>query len=36
VAEFRDPAGNLLPGSNARRDAVSGTRIDVEAPPAIP
>ncbi|HEV2786220.1 MAG TPA: hypothetical protein VGV67_07535 [Solirubrobacteraceae bacterium] len=36
VPEFRDPAGNLLPGSNSRRDAVAGERIHVEAPPALP
>lgn len=33
VAELRDPSGNLLPGSNIRRDAASGTRIDVEPIP---
>jgi len=36
VPEFRDPAGNLQPGSNARRDVVTGTRIEVESPPEIP
>lgn len=30
VPEFRDPAGNLLPGSNSRQDAVRGERINVE------
>ena len=33
VGELRDPAGNLLPGSNARRDNVSGTRINAEPLP---
>lgn len=33
VAELRDPAGNLLPGSNTRRDAVTGERIDAEPIP---
>jgi hypothetical protein len=33
VGELRDPAGNLLPGSNVRRDAVSGERINVERIP---
>ena len=36
VAELRDPAGNLLPGSNARRDAETGVRINVEPIPAQP
>lgn len=36
VPEFRDPAGNLLPGSNVSRHVVSGTRINVESPPDIP
>ena len=36
VPEFRDPAGNLLPGSNSRRDAVVGERLNVEAPPDLP
>ena len=34
VPEFRDPEGNLLPGSNARRDSVSGERINVEPIPS--
>jgi len=34
--EFRDPDGNLLPGSNSRRDPVSGERINVEVPPDLP
>lgn len=34
--EFRDPDGNLLPGSNARRDVVRGERIDVEPLPELP
>ena len=33
VAELRDPAGNLLPGSNTRRDAEVGQRINVEPIP---
>lgn len=33
VGELRDPNGNLLPGSNTRRDQVSGERIDVEPVP---
>lgn len=33
VPEFRDPDGNLQPGSNARRDAVAGQRINVEPLP---
>jgi len=36
VPEFRDPAGNLLPGSNVSRHTVNGTRIGVEAPPDLP
>lgn len=36
VPEFRDPAGNLLPGSNTRRDAVTATRINAEAIPEQP
>lgn len=36
VAELRDPAGNLLPGSNARRDTETGVRIAVEPIPAQP
>jgi len=30
VGEIRDANGNLLPGSNARKDAVTGERINVE------
>ena len=30
IGELRDPNGNLLPGSNIRRDTEAGTRIDVE------
>jgi hypothetical protein len=33
VAELRDAAGNLLPGSNTRRDIVTGARIVVEPIP---
>jgi len=33
VPEFRDPDGHLLPGSNARRNAVAGKRINVEPLP---
>jgi hypothetical protein len=33
VAELRDAAGNLLPGSNTRRDVVTGERIVVESIP---
>lgn len=33
VAELRDPSGNLLPGSNTRRDAVTAERINVEPIP---
>ena len=36
VAELRDPAGNLLPGSNTRRDIERGERIDVEPVPQLP
>jgi hypothetical protein len=36
VGELRDPNGNLLPGSNSRRDAVTGERIDVEPVPDLP
>lgn len=34
--ELRDPAGNLLPGSNTRRDTITGHRINVEPLPAQP
>jgi hypothetical protein len=34
VGELRDPAGNLLPGSNTRRDTEVGQRINVEPIPA--
>lgn len=33
VGELRDPAGNLLPGSNTRRDTEVGQRINVEPLP---
>jgi hypothetical protein len=36
VPEFRDPDGNLQPGSNTRRDAVTAERINVEPIPAQP
>jgi hypothetical protein len=36
VAELRDPAGNLLPGSNTRRDHVTAERIVVESVPDLP
>ena len=36
VGELRDPAGNLLPGSNVRRDTETGVRINVEPIPAQP
>ena len=36
VAELRNPAGDLLPGSNARRDTEAGVRIAVEPIPAQP
>lgn len=36
VAELRDPAGNLLPGSNTRRDSVVAERINVEPVPDQP
>lgn len=34
--ELRDPAGNLLPGSNTRRDTLTGHRINVEPLPSQP
>ena len=36
IGELRDPAGNLLPGSNTRRDTEVGQRINVEPLPAQP
>jgi len=33
VPELRDQNGNLLPGSNTRHDAISGTRMTVESIP---
>jgi hypothetical protein len=36
VGELRDPAGNLLPGSNTRRDHVTAERIVVEPVPDLP
>ena len=34
VGELRDQNGNLLPGSNMRRDLISGTRMTVEPIPS--
>ena len=34
--EVRDPDGNLLPGSNNRREVGTAERINVEPPPALP
>ena len=36
VGELRDAAGNLLPGSNIRKDVVTAERINVEPVPDIP
>ena len=36
IGELRDPAGNLLPGSNTRRDTEAGRRINVEPLPTLP
>ena len=36
VGELRDVNGNILPGSNTRRDAVTAERINVEPVPAVP
>ncbi len=36
VGELRDPAGNLLPGSNSRRDTATAERILVEPLPDLP
>ena len=36
IGELRDAAGNLLPGSNTRKDAVTGERINVEPLPDLP
>ena len=36
VGELRDANGNLLPGSNTRKDAVTAERINVEPVPDIP
>ena len=36
VPEFRDPDGNLQPGSNARRDVIRGKRLGVEPQPELP
>jgi hypothetical protein len=36
VGELRDPSGNLLPGSNTRKDFATAERINVEPVPDIP
>jgi hypothetical protein len=36
IGELRDPNGNLLPGSNSRKDTVTGERINVEPLPDLP
>ena len=36
IGELRDANGNLLPGSNTRKDLVTGERINVEPLPDIP
>ena len=36
IGELRDANGNLLPGSNTRKDLVTAERIDVEPLPDIP
>ena len=36
IPEFRDPAGNLGPGSNVRSDVTRGTRLGVEPLPDLP
>ena len=36
IGELRDANGNLLPGSNTRRDLVTAVRINVEPLPDIP
>jgi len=36
VGEIRDASGNLLPGSNTRKDTVTAERINVEPVPDIP
>lgn len=36
IGELRDPSGNLLPGSNARRDNEVGRRINAEPLPTLP
>ena len=36
IGELRDANGNLLPGSNTRKDRVTAERINVEPLPAIP
>ena len=36
VAELRDPAGQVLPGSNTRRDLETAERINVEPIPDLP
>jgi len=36
VAELRDPNGQLLPGSNTRKDSATAVRINVEPVPDVP
>ena len=36
IGELRDANGNLLPGSNTRKDLVTAERINVEPLPVIP
>ena len=36
IGELRDPSGNLLPGSNIRRDTEVGTRTNAEPLPTQP
>ena len=36
IGELRDVSGNLLPGSNTRKDTVTAERINVEPLPDLP
>jgi len=36
VGELRDPNGQLLPGSNTRKDSATAERINVEPVPEVP
>lgn len=36
IGELRDANGNILPGSNTRKDTVTGERINVEPLPNLP